>query len=93
MAIVRSGARQRWSRSHLRRYVFQSGGRLDLRRLLIGTRAVTEYKLTNIHKTADVAIRLDKRRRPWKVMVSGWFYGEMAQPTRKMKRSVVIALR
>jgi len=34
---------------------------VDLIRLLIGTRAVTEYKHANIHKTADVAIQIGKR--------------------------------
>jgi hypothetical protein len=33
----------------------------DVRRLLIGPRAVTEYKLAKIHKTADVAIQIGKR--------------------------------
>ena len=40
---------------HLCRYFFQSGGGLDLIRLLICTRLVTEYKIASIHKTADVS--------------------------------------
>jgi len=33
----------------------------DLIRLLIGTRAMTEYKLASIHKTVDAAIQIGKR--------------------------------
>ena len=33
---------------------------MDLIRLLIGTRAVTEYKDANIHRTADVAIQIGR---------------------------------
>ena len=34
---------------------------MDLIRSLIGTRAMTEYKLANSHKTADAAIQIGKR--------------------------------
>src|ERR1700688_2384271 len=51
--------------SHLQRKVFQSAGGAtfsqDAIRLLIGTKAVTVYRLANAHKTADVAIQTGNR--------------------------------
>jgi hypothetical protein len=63
-AVVRSTTRQRWSRSHLRRYVFQSLGGVifshDAIRLLIGTGSVTEYTIANVHKATDAVIKAGK---------------------------------
>jgi hypothetical protein len=58
-AIVRSTTRQRCRRSHRLRNVFQLAGGLplvqDAIRLLIGTKAVIEYKIASTHKMADAA--------------------------------------
>ena len=63
--MVRSTTRQRWSRSQLRRDVFQSAGGVtfsqDAIRLLIGTKAVIENTIAKAHKMADVTREFGKR--------------------------------